>query len=158
MTKSGGDPSCDALEKWIERFGAHTASYVLLEGNERYVCLTGVEGFVAYELRAGFPIVAGDPVYDPDDAAKLLRAVKRATRPRPVFAYAVRPEMLPAFRAAGFEAVPIGVEPTFDPRRFSLRAERAPPFARLSITPPRAVSRFRSTTRTRRTPPARIDN
>src|SRR5688572_17865812 len=104
-------PSRDQLERWLERYGTHTASYVLLEGDKRYVTAPGVDGFVAYERRYGVPIVAGDPVASVDGAKTLLHALRTAHWPRPAFAYAASAEMVPAFRAAGFGAVPIGAEP-----------------------------------------------
>jgi phosphatidylglycerol lysyltransferase len=104
----------------LDRFGLHTASYVLLEGAKRYLTQPGIEGFVAWETRLGIPIVAGDPVSAPEAAASLLRGVRRQHWPRPVFAYAVSARMLPAFHEAGFRAVPVGAEPVFNPSLFSL--------------------------------------
>lgn len=107
-------------EELLRRFGAHSASWVLLEGSKCYLTRRNVDGFVAWETRAGCPVIAGDPVCSPDDAATLISAVRRRSVPRPVFAYAATPAMRPAWARAGFGAVPIGAEPTFDPRRFSL--------------------------------------
>jgi len=92
----------------------------LLEGRKRYVTLPGVEGFVAYECRAGLRVIAGDPVCAAEDMPALLRRARRGAPLRPCFAYAVSPRTLPAFHAAGFAAVGIGAEPVFDPRSFSL--------------------------------------
>ncbi|MGQ0649279.1 MAG: bifunctional lysylphosphatidylglycerol flippase/synthetase MprF [Gemmatimonadaceae bacterium] len=113
-------PERERLEALLSRFGTHTASYVLLEGNKCYLTLPDVEGFVAWETRAGCPVIAGDPVCDPRQAARLLRAVRWRAFPRPVFAYAATPGMEAAYREAGFGTVPIGAEPVFDPRSFSL--------------------------------------
>lgn len=115
-----GTPSREQLERWLERHGTHTTSYVLLEGRKRYLTAPDVDGFLAFERRLGVPIVAGDPVAPLEEAARLLRALRRAHWPRPSYAYAASAAMLTAFRAAGFGAVPVGAEPTFDPRRFSL--------------------------------------
>jgi phosphatidylglycerol lysyltransferase len=65
-------------------------------------------------------VIAGDPVCDPADAATLISAVRRRSLPRPVFAYAATPALRSAWASAGFGAVPIGAEPVFDPRRFTL--------------------------------------
>lgn len=113
-------PSRMQLEQWLERHGTHTASYVLLEGDKRYLTIPGIDGFIAWERRAGIPIVAGDPVCAHSDAPPLLQALRRTLWPRPVFAYAASVEMLPAFRSAGFGGVPVGAEPVFDPRIFTL--------------------------------------
>lgn len=110
-------PNADDL---LRRFGAHTASWVLREGPKCYLTRPGVDGFIAWETRAGCPVIAGDPVCDPQDAATLIAAVRRRSIPRPMFAYAASPAMRPAFRHAGFGAVPIGAEPVFDPRHFTL--------------------------------------
>ncbi|MBC7894520.1 MAG: DUF2156 domain-containing protein [Cytophagaceae bacterium] len=107
-------------EDLLRRFGAHTASWVLLEGRKCYLTRRGVEGFVAWETRVGCPVIAGDPVCDPRDAATLISAVRRRSVPRPVFAYAASPALRAAWASAGFGAVPIGAEPVFDPRRFTL--------------------------------------
>lgn len=114
-------PNAEAL---LRRYGAHTASWVLLEGPKCYLTRRGVEGFVAWETRAGCPVIAGDPVSSVDDAATLIAAVRRRSLPRPVFAYAATPSTRAAWTRAGFGAVPIGAEPVFDPRRFT-RGARA---------------------------------
>ena len=108
------------LESWLRRFGAHTASYVLLEGNKEYLTLPSVDGFVAWETRWGCPVIAGDPVCAQRDAPQLLAALRRRAFPRPVLAYSVSPVFRDAFSEAGFDAVPIGAEATFDPSRFTL--------------------------------------
>jgi phosphatidylglycerol lysyltransferase len=113
-------PPRDALEDALTRFGAHTASYVLLEGDKRYLTRPGVDGFIAWETRMGCPVIAGDPVCDARDAPALLHALRRRAFPRPVFAYAASPSMGEAYRAAGFGSVHVGAEPVFDPRGFSL--------------------------------------
>jgi phosphatidylglycerol lysyltransferase len=113
-------PSIEQLTAWVEAHGAHTASYVLLEGDKRIVTAPAVDGFLAYERRACVPIVAGDPVCAPEQAAALLHALRRRVWPAPVLSYATRPEMLDACHHAGFGAVAIGAEPVFDPRTFTL--------------------------------------
>ena len=120
MESRGQAPSKAQLNAWVQRHGAHSASYTLLEGNKRYLVHPDVDGFVAVETRWGIPIIAGDPVCEPDAAAPLLRRVRRAYWPRPVYAYAIRPELIAAFRRAGFGVVPVGSEPVFDPRVFCL--------------------------------------
>jgi phosphatidylglycerol lysyltransferase len=113
-------PAVAQLTAWIEAYGAHTASYVLLEGKKSVVTEAGVDGFLAYERHAGIPILAGDPICPVDQAPRLLHALRRRAWPAPVLAYATRPEMLEAFRCSDFGAVPVGAEPIFDPRAFSL--------------------------------------
>jgi phosphatidylglycerol lysyltransferase len=113
-------PAREKLEESLERYGHHTASYVLLEGSKQYLTASGIDGFLAWETRFGCPIVAGDPVCSLDDAPELLRRVRRRYWPRPVFAYAVSARLVPAYRDAGFAVTPVGAEPIFDPVRFSL--------------------------------------
>jgi len=113
-------PSRQALASLIERFGEHPASWVLLEGDKRYVSLAGTDGFVAYECRRGVRILAGDPVADREAYAPLIRRARRGSLGRPVFAYSVTARAVAAYREAGFGLVCVGVEPTFDPARFTL--------------------------------------
>lgn len=109
-----------SAEGLLRRFGAHTASWVLLEGGKCYLTRRGVEGFIAWETRVGCPVIAGDPVCAPGDAAALISALRRRSLPRPVFAYAATPALRAGWASAGFGAVPVGAEPVFDPRRFTL--------------------------------------
>ena len=113
-------PSPDLLESWLRRFGGHTASYVVLEGNKQYLTLPSVDGFVAWEKRWGCPVIAGDPVCAPREASQFLTALRRRAFPRPVLAYSVSPAFRESFKSAGFGAVPIGAEATFDPTQFTL--------------------------------------
>ncbi|MGQ0766768.1 MAG: phosphatidylglycerol lysyltransferase domain-containing protein [Gemmatimonadota bacterium] len=115
----GGQPNSAYLEEALDRFGIHSACYVLLEGNKSYL-RGGDGGFVAWERRFGCPVIAGDPVCEVADATPLLLQLRRRFRPRPVFAYAVSARMVEAFRSAGFACVPVGAEPIFDPSSFAL--------------------------------------
>lgn len=115
----GGQPHSAYLEEALDRFGFHSACYVLLEGDKQYLS-GGDGGFVAWESRLGCPVVAGDPVCETPDAVVLLTQLRRRFRPRPVFAYAVSARMVEAFRRSGFHCVPVGAEPIFDASSFTL--------------------------------------
>jgi phosphatidylglycerol lysyltransferase len=113
-------PAPAALVSLVERYGEHPASWVLLEGDKRYVTVPGTEGFVAYERRYGLRVLAGDPVAPPSAHRVLLERARRRSVGRPVFAYSVTERAVPGYRAAGFGLVCVGAEPTLDPARFSL--------------------------------------
>ena len=107
------------LDAWVRRYGTNTNSYVLLEGPKSYFTVPGVDGFLAYQIRGGVAVIAGDPVCAPQQARILIRGFTRAMM-RPIGAYQVSPAMLEAFRAEGFADVQIGKEAIFDLRRFTL--------------------------------------
>ncbi len=107
------------LDSWVQRYGASSNSYVLLEGPKSYFTSPGVDGFLAYQLSAGVALIAGDPVCAPQQAHRLVHDFTRAIR-RPVGAYQVSPSMLDAFRQEGFADVQIGKEAIFDLDRFTL--------------------------------------
>jgi len=113
-------PARAKLESWVRRYGTNTTSYVLLEGPKSYFISPRVDGFLAYQISAGTRVIAGDPICRPEDAERLIRDFVRAMGGRPVGAYQVSPEMLGAFRRAGFADVQVGKEAIFDLQRFSL--------------------------------------
>lgn len=113
-------PSRSVLLAALSRHGAHSASYVLLEGGKQYATADGVDGFLGYDNRGGVTVIAGDPVCAPADAPRLIATLLAQRGRRPVCAIGVRAEMLPAFRACGFDAVSIGSEAVFDLQRFTL--------------------------------------
>lgn len=119
-TPGANAPSRSELLATLSRHGAHSASYVLLEGGKQYATADGVDGFLGYDTRGGVTVIAGDPVCDPADAARLIAALLAQRGRRHVCAIGVRSEMLPAFRACGFDAVCIGSEAMFDLKRFTL--------------------------------------
>lgn len=113
-------PGREALEAWVRRYGTNSSSYVLLEGTKHYFTSRRVNGFIAYQLSAGVAVIGGDPVCAPEDAQLLLEEFLRAMQERPVCAYQVTPEMLTAFRRAGFKHIQIGNEAIFELARFTL--------------------------------------
>ena len=113
-------PGRAQLERWVRQHGSNSTSYVLLEGPKRYFTSPRVDGFIAYQVRAGVPVIGGDPVCEPDRAHALLTEFERAMHGRPICAYQVSPELLKAYRCAGFEDVQIGNEAVFDLTRFTL--------------------------------------
>jgi phosphatidylglycerol lysyltransferase len=113
-------PARERLEAWVRRYGANSSSYVLLEGPKRYFTSTRVDGFIAYQLSAGVAVIGGDPVCAPERAHILLEDFLAAEPKRAVCAYQVTPEMLDAFRHAGFKDIQIGNEAIFDLTSFTL--------------------------------------
>ena len=113
-------PGREILEAWVRQYGTNSSSYVLLEGPKRYFTSPKVNGFVAYQLSAGVAVIGGDPICAPAEASLLLEEFLRAMQERPVCAYQVTPEMLRAFRRAGFKHIQIGNEAIFDLTRFTL--------------------------------------
>lgn len=113
-------PGRDQLEAWVKEYGTNSSSYVLLEGSKHYFTSPYVNGFIAYQISAGVVVIGGDPVCPAGNAHLLLEEFLRAMAGRPVCAYQVTPEMLAAFRRAGFRDIQIGNEAIFDLTRFTL--------------------------------------
>lgn len=119
-------PARAKLESWVSRYGINSTSYVLLEGPKQYFTSPDVDGFLAYQVRAGVAVIGGDPVCPREQAPKLIRNFVAAmsgmsgTARCPVGAYQVSLHMRDAFRQAGFKDVQIGKEAIFDLSRFSL--------------------------------------
>ena len=113
-------PARDELRGLLQRFGYNSSSYVLLEGPKNYFITPRVEGFIAYQSSVGVAVIGGDPVCAPEQAETLLREFRAAMRPRAVCAYQVSPHLLPAFRAAGFDNVQVGVEAVIELEKFTL--------------------------------------
>jgi phosphatidylglycerol lysyltransferase len=109
-----------AREVCVRRFGSNSSSYALLEGPKRYFESELADGFVAYQMRAGVAVIGGDPVCDPQEASALLREFTKQVGSRPVCAYQVMGESLPAYRAAGFDHIQIGTEALFNLPQFTL--------------------------------------
>lgn len=118
--RAAATPARSELLAALSRHGAHSASYVLLEGGKQYATADGVDGFLGYDTRGGVTVIAGDPVCTAADAPRLIATLMARRGGRHVCAIGVRSEMLPAFRACGFDAVGIGSEAVFDLQRFTL--------------------------------------
>ena len=108
------------LESWVNQYGINSTSYVLLEGPKQYFTSPHVDGFLAYQVRAGVAVIGGDPVCTRSQAAELIRNFVAAMKKFPVGAYRVSLHMRDAFREAGFKDIQIGKEAIFDLSRFSL--------------------------------------
>ena len=113
-------PARDELHSLLQKFGYNSSSYVLLEGPKNYFITPCIEGFIAYQSSVGVAVIGGDPVCAPEQAETLLREFREALRPRAVCAYQVSPHLLPAFRAAGFDDVQVGVEAVIELEKFTL--------------------------------------
>lgn len=116
-------PARAKLESWVSQYGFGSTSYVLLEGPKRYFTSPHVDGFLAYQVRAGVAVIGGDPVCTRSQAAELIRdfvATMSGMTTCPVGAYQVSPDMRDAFREAGFKDIQIGKEAIFELSRFSL--------------------------------------
>ena len=116
-------PARAKLESWVNQYGISSTSYVLLEGPKRYFTSPHVDGFLAYQVRAGVAVICGDPVCTRSQAAELIRdfvATMSGMTTYPVGAYQVSPDMRDAFREAGFKDIQIGKEAIFELSRFSL--------------------------------------
>jgi phosphatidylglycerol lysyltransferase len=113
-------PARAKLESWVIRHGINSTSYVLLEGPKQYFTSPRVDGFLAYQVRAGVAVIGGDPVCSLGQAPELIRNFVTAMAECPAGAYQVSPHMRDAFREAGFKDIQIGKEAIFDLSRFSL--------------------------------------
>src|SRR6185312_11883958 len=113
-------PARAKLESWVNQYGINSTSYVLLEGPKRYFTSPQVDGFLAYQVRAGVAVIGGDPVCPRRQAPELIRNFVAAMKRHPVSAYQVSLPMRDAFREAGFKDIQIGKEAIFELSRFSL--------------------------------------
>ena len=113
-------PARAKLESWVKRYGINSTSYVLLEGPKQYFTSPRVDGFLAYQVRAGVAVIGGDAVCSLRQAPELIRNFVAAMAGCPVVAYQVSPQMRDAFRKSGFQDIQIGKEAIFDLSRFSI--------------------------------------
>src|SRR5580765_2510312 len=113
-------PARAKLEFWVNRHGRNSTSYVLLEGPKQYFTSKRVDGFLAYQIRAGVAVIGGDPVCPRGQAVELIRDFVAAMKQCRVGAYQVSLDMRDAFREAGFKDIQIGKEAIFELSRFSI--------------------------------------
>jgi len=113
-------PARAKLEFWVNRHGCNSTSYVLLEGPKQYFTSQRVDGFLAYQIRAGVAVIGGDPVCPRGQAVELIRDFVAAMKQCRVGAYQVSLDMRDAFREAGFKDIQIGKEAIFELSRFSI--------------------------------------
>jgi len=69
-------PARAQLESWVDRYGINSTSYVLLEGVKQYFTSPRVDGFLAYQIRAGVAVIGGDPVCPRGQAVELFSSLK----------------------------------------------------------------------------------
>ncbi|MDA0989009.1 MAG: DUF2156 domain-containing protein [Chloroflexi bacterium] len=106
----------------LRRYGYQSQSYnVLLNDKSYFFSTRGVDGVIAYVVKAKTALTAGDPVCDPDDIPAFVDEFREFCRGKrwKCCLQAITERCEDAIGPLGFGSIKIGEEPIFDLRRLS---------------------------------------
>ncbi|HHE39253.1 MAG TPA: DUF2156 domain-containing protein [Candidatus Cloacimonetes bacterium] len=115
------------IKELLKRFGYHSQSYNILRNDKSYFySSSGIDGVIAYVVRANVAMAAGDPVCDPSDIRNFVTEFKQFCKDqkwRCCF-QSVTERSKDILAEMGFGMIKIGEEPIFDLEEFSLSGSK----------------------------------
>ncbi len=123
---SKGNEAITVLEL-LKKYGYHSQSYNILRNDKSYFySSSGIEGVIAYVVRANVAMAAGDPVCDPSDIRNFVTEFKQFCKDqkwRCCF-QSITERCKDVLGEMGFGMIKIGEEPIFDLEEFSLSGSK----------------------------------
>jgi len=120
MTPTDGDR--ERVLNLLRRYGYQSQSYNTLRSDKSYFFLSrGIDGVIAYVVRARFALAAGDPVCDPSVLREFVLEFREFCKVRGwrCCFQAVTDRCESVLAELGFSTMKIGEEPIFDLNRLS---------------------------------------
>ena len=115
------------IEKLLKRYGYHSQSYNILRSDKSYFYSpSGIDGVIAYVVKANVAMAAGDPVCDPSDIRDFVTEFKqfcKAHKWRCCF-QSVTERCKDILSEMDFGIIKIGEEPIFDLEKYSLSGSK----------------------------------
>ena len=111
----------------LKKYGYHSQSYNILRSDKSYFYSSkGIEGVIAYVVKANVAMAAGDPICDAKDLADFIgeyQAFCKENKNRCCF-QSVTERCRDELEKIGFGMIKIGEEPIFDLLQFSLEGSQ----------------------------------
>jgi phosphatidylglycerol lysyltransferase len=111
----------------LKRFGYHSQSFNILRNDKSYFYSSyGIEGVIAYVVKANVAIAAGDPVCDPSDIYHFVTEFRIFCTERKLICcfQSITERCKTAIEDMGFGFIKIGEEPIFDLEDYSLTGSK----------------------------------
>ena len=122
LKETASEATKELVLEALRRYGYQSQSYnILLRDKSYFFSSRGIDGVIAYVMRAGVALVAGDPVCDPGDIPAFLDEFREFCRHRrwKCCLQAITERCEDAARSLGFGSIKIGEEPIVDLKRLS---------------------------------------
>ena len=115
------------IEEFLKRYGYHSQSYnILLKDKSYFFSSSGIDGVIAYVVKANVAIAAADPICDPSNIHSFVTEFKVFCKERKLLCcfQSITERCKVILEELGFGMIKIGEEPIFDLEDFSLSGSR----------------------------------
>ncbi len=111
----------------LKKYGYHSQSYNILPRDKSYFYSpSGIDGVIAYVVKANVAMAAADPVCDPSDIREFVTEFKQFCKEHKWLCcfQSVTERCKDILEDMGFGIIKIGEEPIFDLKKFSLEGSK----------------------------------
>ncbi len=115
------------IEELLKRYGYHSQSYNILRSDKSYFfSSSGIDGVIAYVVKANVAMAAGDPVCDPSNIHLFVTEFRSFCKERKLHCcfQSITERCKDILEDMGFGMIKIGEEPIFDLEKFSLEGSK----------------------------------
>ncbi len=113
----------DLVLELLKKYGYHSQSYNILRSDKSYFySSSGIEGVIAYVVKANVAMAAADPVCDPSNINSFVTEFRMFCKERKLLCcfQTITERCKDILEEMGFGMIKIGEEPIFDLEQFSL--------------------------------------
>ena len=117
----------DSVLKLLKKYGYHSQSYNILRSDKSYFySSSGIEGVIAYVVKANVAMAAGDPVCDPSNINSFVTEFRMFCKERKLLCcfQSITERCKDILENMGFGMIKIGEEPIFDLEQFYLSGSK----------------------------------
>ena len=115
------------VHELLEKYGYHSQSYNILRSDKSYFYSpSGINGVIAYVVKANVAMAAGDPVCDPSDIRNFVTEFRMFCKERKLLCcfQSITERCKTILEKMDFGMIKIGEEPIFDLEEFSLSGSK----------------------------------
>jgi phosphatidylglycerol lysyltransferase len=117
----------DRVLELLKRYGYHSQSYNILRSDKSYFySSSGIDGVIAYVVKANVAMAAGDPVCNPSNIHSFVTEFRMFCKERKLLCcfQSITERCKDILEDMGFGIIKIGEEPIFDLEKFSLEGSK----------------------------------
>lgn len=115
------------VQELLQKYGYHSQSYNILRSDKSYFySSSGIDGVIAYVVKANVAMAAGDPVCDHSDIQEFVTEFRMFCKERKLLCcfQSITERCKTILEDMGFGMIKIGEEPIFDLDKFSLSGSK----------------------------------
>ncbi len=117
----------DRVLELLKKYGYHSQSYNILRSDKSYFySFSGIDGVIAYVVKANVAMAAADPVCDPSNIHSFVTEFRMFCKERKLLCcfQSITERCKDILEDMGFGMIKIGEEPIFDLTQFSLEGSK----------------------------------